>query len=495
MSERLGVDPRTIDWKLSREYRGHRWDGTPNPMMEILGNLAAGQWTAVFSATGVGKTFLGACILMWFLENWEDSLVVTTAPKAEQLRLHIWKEVQRLHPHFGLGELQMLRLRMRPPLDSWLAVGFVAGVSADEASNSATRAQGFHAQHMLIILEETPGIHQAVLTAFQNTSIAPHNMIVAFGNPDSQYDTLSYFAQQPRVRSVRISALDHPNVVCHNPSIVPGAQTLEGVEMLRQRYGGEDHPMYQSRARGISPLQSQTALIRWEWCQRSAASEVWREGPKALGVDVANSETGDRAAIAVGSGSRLMSVRDFQCPNANQLGSEIHQLMQVEHIAPELVGVDGIGVGAGTVNELHRLGSQIVDIQSGEQADPVWTNDVRMAEQFKNLRAQMWWQMRLDLQFREESGLVLPDDRELWVDLCTPQWGTRDGKIFIEPKEEIRRRLGRSPNKGDAAVYWNWTRYRRGGAAVTSEDLVPEARRASLADVRAAFEDSRRRIW
>jgi len=104
--------------------------------------------------------------------------------------------------------------------------------------------------------------------------------------------------------------------------------------------------------------------------------------------------------------------------------------------------------------------------------------------------------MRLDLQFREESGLVLPDDRELWVDLCTPQWGTRDGKIFIEPKEEIRRRLGRSPNKGDAAVVLELDAVSSGPVlAVTSEDLVPEARRASLADVRAAFEDSRRRIW
>jgi hypothetical protein len=38
--------------------------------------------------------------------------------------------------------------------DDWLAVGFVAGVKADEASS--TKAQGFHAEHMLMIIEETP---------------------------------------------------------------------------------------------------------------------------------------------------------------------------------------------------------------------------------------------------------------------------------------------------------------------------------------------------
>jgi hypothetical protein len=103
-----------------------------------------------------------------------------------------------------------------------------------------------------------------------------------------------------------------------------------------------------------------------------------------------------------------------------------------------------------------------MDIQSGAQPEPfIEWRGVRMSEQFVNLRAQMWWQARIDLQFPDESGIILPYDEELFVDLSTPRWTNRKGKIIVEEKEEIKRRIGRSPNKGDAFVYWNWVRMRR----------------------------------
>ncbi len=52
------------------------------------------------------------------------------------------------------------------------------------------------------------------------------------------------------------------------------------------------------------------------------------------------------------------------------------------------------------------------------------------------------------------------------ADLVTPKWFVRNGKIIVESKEDIKKRLGRSPNKGDAAVYWNWVR-NQGGFELT----------------------------
>ena len=69
----------------------------------------------------------------------------------------------------------------------------------------------------------------------------------------------------------------------------------------------------------------------------------------------------------------------------------------------------------------------------------------------------MYWKLRTDLQ---RGHIALPDDRELFDDLTTPTWFTRNGKILVEPKEKIRERLGRSPDKGDAVVMWNWVRSR-----------------------------------
>lgn len=353
--ERLGFKPETIDWTLLPEYANHKWDGTINPLKTILDSLAIGvKRIGVESATGTGKTKLGAGVVLWFLECFDNSMVITTAPKREQLSLHIWKEIGLMFKDFGKGELlSSLKLRMNPGQDNWIAVGFVAGVVANE--ESSTKAQGFHAEHLLVILEETPGVPKPIMEAFQNTADGPHNIILAFGNPDHQLDNLHKFCILPNVTAIRISGYDHPNVVTKNPSFIPGAVTLDGLNDKKMRYGGEEAPLYLSRAKGISPGQSVDSLIRLEWIQSAIErgklfqdengvfDETKIEGAKALGVDVANSEAGDKAAIARGKGTILLNVVDFQCPDSNQLGKrDVLQIMNDELISADKVGVTGL---------------------------------------------------------------------------------------------------------------------------------------------------------
>ncbi|MBN8545796.1 MAG: hypothetical protein J0L60_06650 [Ignavibacteria bacterium] len=460
--ERLGIRRETIDWSLIPEYEGHKWDGTPNPFKAVADALVNNRWVGVESATGTGKTHFGALVVFWFLECFENSIVVTTAPKQDQLMLHIWKEISKLYPKFGKGEYTSLKLRMNPRQDDWLAVGFVAGVKANEESN--TKAQGFHAEHMLIILEETPGVPLPIINAFENTSVAPHNLILAFGNPDHQLDSLHRFCMLPKVEHIRISAYDHPNIVLGNPLYIPGATSQEGVNGIIDKFG-EGSPMALSRTRGISPAQASDALIRIEWCLQAVdrfaekLEIVTKDGGEyAMGVDVANSETGDKASIALGIGNVCISVEDFQCPDANQLGHQVYLLMKEKEISEKRVGVDGVGVGAGTVNTLREYGLRYkgINIQSGNA--PVKLKD--KAEQFNNLRSQMWWQCREDLRSGE---IAMPNDTELIADLSAPKFETNNKVIVVESKETIKKRLGRSPNKGDSFVYWNWVRKKRGG--------------------------------
>jgi hypothetical protein len=471
--ERFGMDRRVIEWSLNPGYESHKWDGTKDPIKTIMEGLAANKWVGVESGTGTGKTFIGAHIVCWFLECFKDSLVVTTAPKEKQLQLHIWREISRIQNTFGRGELLKLKLRMKKGEDDWLAVGFVAGVGS--AEDSATKAQGFHAEHMLIILEETPGIPKAVIAAFQNTSVASHNLILAFGNPDHQLDNLHEFCALGNVLPVRISGFDHPNVVMNNPSFIPGAQSREGLRRMLEKYHSADNPLYMSRARGISPAQGIDSLIRLEWCYAARDRRKQYEdgngniienkvlGERALGVDVANSEFGDKAAIAEGKGKVLFKVEDFQCPDSNMLGKrDVLQRMKDKNISPQRVGVDGVGVGAGTVNALKEMSQKVASLIGSDK--PVWN---KLEEDFNNLRSQMYWQLREDL--RNDPDISLPDDEELFADLVTPKWETKNGKIVVESKEDIKKRLGHSPNKGDAVVYWNWIRQKRksGGFSVS----------------------------
>lgn len=485
----------TLVWSMNAAYANHKWDGDVDPFVRVAEAMYASRWIGVQSGTGIGKTFFLAVLSYWFLEVWEDSVIVITGPKQEQLALHIWQEIARLFPKFGVGQLMSLKVRLSPdaPEDQgWEIVAFGAGVKAEEVGQSAKRAQGFHRGHMLIILEECPGIPQAVITAFENTCIAPHNIIVAVGNPDHEFDSLAAFIRNnaKRLTRVRISGFDHPNVVMKNPNFIPGAQSEVGLQMLLDRYRDPENGMYLSRARGISPKQAIDAVIHLPWLYEAAKrfearpkAEMGRidqkkiQGLPAFGVDAANSDKGDPACIGYGRDNVFIDADAFQCPDSNRLGVEVSERMRRLSVNANRVVVDGTGVGAGTVNALKERGHKVMDfsrpdtILNGRPLELKFEavrGEVnkegkivlkkilqQQAEQFLNLRALGYWLAREDLR----SGKVdVAQDEELFAELIAPTYTTREGKIVIEPKDEIIKRLGRSPNKADAFVMWNVAR-------------------------------------
>jgi hypothetical protein len=478
----LGIPRNTLVWSENPGYEGHRWDGTPDPLVVMMHALAAGKDVGIESATGTGKSFTAAAVILWFLACWQGARAFTFAPKEDQLRLYIWAEISKLWPKFEArfpgATFTDLRILMSGSDSLWGAWGYAVGVKAGE--KVATNAQGMHAAHMLLVNEETPGIPLPVIEAQRNTVTGDHNLRLGVGNPDSQQDTLHQFCIEPGVVHIRISALDHPNVVSKR-ELIGGAVTVKSVSQRAAVYGVGSR-LYESRIRGISPTEASDALIRAEWIDQAIARNndpklryhdpetQRRPFARALGVDVANSEGGDKAAIARGIGACCLSVTDKPCPDSNILGTEVVTEARADGIDGSHIGVDGVGVGAGTINEGKRLGMLFQALMGGQNAARLRTLDAEVdvgtgkravsnVERFASLRAQMYWQARQDLQ---QGTVGCPNDPELKTDLLTPTWWTQGGTIYVEPKEDIKKRMpsGRSPNKGDAWVYWNWVRPR-----------------------------------
>jgi hypothetical protein len=461
MTEILKIPRNTLVWGENPGYKNHTWDGTEEPLVAILEGLAAWKDVGVESATGTGKSYLAAAVILWFLACFRDARVVIAAPKGDQVTDYSWKEIRTMMESFNdtfpLARQFSRILRMDPKKkEAWTANAITVGVGSEE--ESATKAQGWHDVHMLIITEETPGIDKAVMEAFENTCTAPHNLRLALGNPDHSLDSLHKFCLSEGVVHIRISGLDHPNVVSKDPNIVPGAVSVESLAKRLRKYG-EEGRMWLSRGRGMSPTEAQDSLVKMEWLLAQsqlskAAREILRaNGLSAIGADVANSVDGDKAATARGIGADCYEVPAFQCPDANKFGADLAAEIDERTLDPGRVTVDGVGVGAGCVNELKRLGKGIHNFNSGDR--PVAHSG---EERFFNLRAQAHWTLRVDL---ENGRIAIPYDEELFADLLAITWGTRGGKIFVEEKEKMKKRLGRSPNKADALVMWNWGRQHR----------------------------------
>ena len=73
-------------------------------------------------------------------------------------------------------------------------------------------------------------------------------------------------------------------------------------------------------------------------------------------------------------------------------------------------------------------------------------------EKFRNLRAECYWKVRDAINPENENGLAIPERfGRLCSELAAIEWSvTSTGKIQIESKENIKKRLGYSPDHADA---------------------------------------------
>ncbi len=113
------------------------------------------------------------------------------------------------------------------------------------------------------------------------------------------------------------------------------------------------------------------------------------------------------------------------------------------------IHVDVIGVGASTYDFLKQSGIHVVPVDVRNAA----TSFDRSGQlSFYNLRSQLWWQFREALDPAYGSTVALPPEPKLLADLTAPRWALQGTKIKVESREEIIKRIGRSPDYGSAII-------------------------------------------
>lgn len=515
LEHKMKETPSYFRWSDFDGYEEHNWDGDIDPIARVWNKIAeAGtnirngkepeyRFFGVEAGTGTSKTFWLARLVLWFLDCYPNSLVVTSAPKQDQLRLNLWSEISRISNKFRKfrpnANLYSMRLVVDDgnfnssddnevyTADSWHAIGYVSGVGSEE--ESAGRARGFHRENMLIILEEATSMSKAVMTAFQNTCTGQHNLIVAVGNPDSENDPLHTFIKQNNVFATRISSYDYPNVVL-GKEVFAGGATRISIKAREETYG-KTSELYNAMVRGICPKQNKNSLILAEWIE-NAFSEPLPMGEDvtgALGIDVANSDGGDKACTVFGRGNVVEHIKEFYCPNATHLAYnvlmdsfELASKGYTDYAIPTVndynvpasyIGVDSVGVGVSTVNAFIDLGFEVQSLQGGQWSEAVPTSpDGQALYSFSSLRSQMYWELREDL--RKGNIILAIEDLTIRAvilkELTSPRFILGSQKITIEKKEDIKKRLGKSPNIADALVYWNWVRK---GYRVSEDSYLP----------------------
>jgi len=116
------------------------------------------------------------------------------------------------------------------------------------------------------------------------------------------------------------------------------------------------------------------------------------------------------------------------------------------------IHVDVIGVGSSPYDFLRQAELDVYGVNVAEA--PTATSKSGNLQYF-NLRTQLWWQLREALDPANNLGIQLPPNKQLRADLTTPKWSMSGIKIKVESREDIVKRLGRSPDYGSAYVLAN----------------------------------------
>lgn len=464
---RAAADP---EW-FATTILGHDLWPTQRAILRALARPRAR--VAVKACHSSSKTYTAAEAVLWWVCS--GGIAVTTAPTWLQVEELLWGEIRRAHEaaRFPLGgTLLKTQLRFTPDC-------FAIGLS----TNEGVRFQGWHGR-VLLVFDEAPGVAGTIWEAAEGVAAGGDVRLLAVGNPVETggpfYD--AFARSGSGWVTITIDALDTPNLVGLGPTAEERLARLVALpedspeldvaprpylvtrRWVRERHAdwGEESPIWQARVRGQFPTNDEQAVIPLAWVE--AAVRRWQEWDAAgrpgadtltaVGADIGR--TSDKTAFALRSGNVITELRRWGKADTMATAGRLVGLLSAHPLAYAVVDV--IGIGAGVVDALRQEGLDARTVAFNASAAARWSDGQDMLDRsgelgFINRRAAAWWHLRELLDPRNGEAIALPPDERLRGDLVAPRWRpVSQGRIQIEAKEDLVKRLGRSTDDGDAVV-------------------------------------------
>jgi len=384
------------------------------------------------SGHGIGKSALVSWIIRWIMDTRPFCKGIVTANTGEQLRTKTWSELAKWH-HMGItkhwftltsgaGSMSYYHVAHR---ETWRCD---AQTCREENSESFA---GLHAANStpFYIFDEASAVPDKIWEVREGGLTDGEPMTFDFGNPTR--NTGAFFRNmQGKTRDRYIKRFINSEDV---------EQTNKELFRQWEQDYGRDSDFYRVRVLGQFPKAGSLQFIPMDLFDKNVGKAVYvgPSDPLVMGVDVARFGD-DRSVIWMrhGRDAATPGFKIYKEVDTMTLASEIARL-NVEY-RPDTIFVDGGGVGGGVIDRCRQLGVDVVEVNFGGKA----TN-----EQYANLRAQMWGNLREALK----DGIALPVDEDLRADLTSVEYGYNlRSQIQLEKKDDMKKRGLSSPDLADA---------------------------------------------
>jgi hypothetical protein len=169
--------------------------------------------------------------------------------------------------------------------------------------------------------------------------------------------------------------------------------------------------------------------------QRQVALPDYDFAARVLGVDPAR--FGDDKSVIVKRQGRYCHP-PIEHHKIDNMALAAHIVEEIRAWQPDAVFIDE-GNGGGVIDRLRQLQFDVIGVHFGGKS---------ARARYANKRTEMWFEMRDWLT----AGGVIPNHMQMKQDLATPTYRFTTGQdvYALESKDDIKKRIGRSPDLGDA---------------------------------------------
>ena len=398
---------------------------------------------AVGSGHGVGKSCLVAWLILWAISTREDTRGVVTANTEIQLRTKTWPETAKWY-----------RLsRVRDLFDYTATAIFSSNKEhektwrVDAITWSENRTEAFAGMHnqgkrLILIMDEASSIPAVIWETCEGALTDKNTQIIwcVFGNPTRNVGRFKECFGRFRHRWKTHQVDSRKAKMTNKSQIAKWADDY-----------GEDSDFFRVRVKGEFPRVSSMQFIGTDVVE---AAKLRIPDPAfpltdalVMGVDVARFGD-DMSVISFRRGPDARSIPWVKLRNTDTMALVARIAHCAQEFHPQIIFVDGGGVGGGVVDRLRELRFPVHEVQFGGAADyGVPNTDGRVA--YANKRAEIWGALRDWLRHG-----IIPDDRDLEQDLLGVEYGytMKEGRdaILLEKKDDMKSRGLASPDAGDS---------------------------------------------
>lgn len=395
------------------------------------------------ACTGPGKSLVEAIIGWWrlacFGEHGEHPKGAALSGEGrDNLRDNLWAELSKVQKRSEYLTRTFTWNQERIYANAFPETWFCSARSYPKDANSEAIGRslsGLHSKYPFLLLDEVGEMPLAVGQKAEQifTGNPLDALIVAAGNPTSTSGLLYQIFVTLRELWEVITITADPDDPKRTPRV--------DIEHARQqiRLYGRDNPWVMATILGEFPPQGFNTLLTVEQVE-AAMKRHYREADymysqKRLGVDVARFGD-DKTIIMPRQGLVAFKPAEMRNARSHEIAARVAVAKAKWGSEMEFIDDTG-GWGSGVIDSLLQSGISIMPINfSGRAMDP----------RYFNIRAEMWWSMA---EWVKRGG-ALPPIPSLVRQLTQPTYYFQAGKLRLEEKEQIKKRLGFSPDEADA---------------------------------------------